>query len=218
MENWVLFCSIGMELVFAIVTFLVAMYAFKIYKIACQREQKLFALGFLSIALSYLLWFILNLSAINKLNVSTNIFEIKDAIGLFSFGAYAHMILFLAGLSMLVYITLKVENMRPLALIFSISILPLLIGPNAAVIFYAISVIFLLYLASHYFFEYFDNKNSHLITMLISFLLLAVGNFSLIIGIHKYQYYVLGHISSFAAYLLILINLILVLKHGKKKK
>lgn len=218
MANWFLFSTMGMEIVFALITLLIAFYSFKVYRIAFQREPKLFGMAFTSIALSYIIWTFMNISALIGLkNASDNILDIKSAMNLFTIGAYFHVVFFLAGLCILAYVTLKSENKKYLLLLLPITILPVLISINKVRVFYSISILFMIYFALHYFFEYQEKKKKPLLIVMASFILLAVGSFLIMLGALVYKIYVIGHVFSFFAYLLLLLNLVRSFKHGKKK-
>ena len=218
MVEFSLACSIGMEIIFALVTLLIAFYAFKIYKISYQKELELFGAGFLSICLSYIIWIVLNISAIVHLINSTGVYEAVEALNLFKSGAYAHMILFLVGLSMITFVTLKSGNKKNLLLLTALAIVPVFIAINQVAVFYSISVIFMLYLAIYYFTEYIHKKSKSLLTNFLAFASLAIGTLLLIFSLGNYIIYVVGHVFSFGAYALLLLNLLRSLKHGKKAK
>lgn len=218
LPEWFITYGIGLELVFAIITLLVAIYAFKTYKLGLQKQTKLFGLGFLSISLSYIIWFILNLFALIELSEGTFALDLNGATRLINLGAYAHIIFFLLGLILLVYTNLKIKSPGTFSLLFSIIFVSIILTNSKALLFYAISSILIFYLAIHYLFEYKEKRNSHLELMFFSFVFLFLGTLELIFTTAYSTHYAIAHIFILISYVLILINLVSVFKNGQKKK
>jgi len=216
--KWFVGYTLGLELIFAIVTLCVSLLAFKVYKITKEREPKLFSIGFLSIFFSYIIWFALNLVALFELNESTEALNIGTAISLINLGAYAHLFFFMAGIITLTYTTLEIKSRRALAMISSIIFIVIILSESKTVLFYSISAVLILFLAVNYLIKYKVNNNPRLITMLTAFFFLFISMFELALSVNNRTHFVIGHVFMFVAYFLILINLGYVLNHGQKKK
>jgi len=218
LPKWFVVYGLGLEFVYTVITFLVAIYSYKIYRASLQRELKLFSLGFLSISLSYLSWFFLNLLAFFELrDVDANIIAINTANRLLNIGAHTHIFFFLFGMIILAYLTLKVKSSRTIILMFSLITLPMVLSEDRAILFYSISSVLLLFLVAHYLFEYSEKRNPKLALMLSAFVLLFIGTFELIFSTKAYVHYISGHIFIFLSYMLVLANLISVFNYGQKK-
>ena len=215
--KWFVFYSLGLELVFAFVTLLVALYAYKVYRITKEEQTRLFSLGFISISLSYLIWGILNLAAITELNSTTTALELKEVSSLLSFGVYSHIVLFLLGLLIIGFNTFKIKNFRAFLLILLLGGLAVFSPGQTAKMYYVVSGLLLVFIAGHYLFEYTQRKNRGLFIMFFSFSLLFIALFELMLSVWTTVDYVIAHMLVLASYLLILANLLLTLKHGKKK-
>ena len=218
LPQWFIMYGLGLELVFAIITFLVALYAYKVYKLTSQKEHKLFSLGFLLVSFSYICWFILNLFALIELNDNLLTLEIGNAVKLINLGAYLHILFSLLGLIFLVYTSLKVKRAGIFVLISSLTIFSILLTDRKALMFYFLSSILVLYLVAHYFLEYRKKKNIRLIVMSSAFFFLFLGTFELIFTSRYSEDYVVGHIFILISYLIILLNLASVFKNGQKKQ
>jgi hypothetical protein len=217
MENFSLLISIGMEVIFAIVTILIAYYSLKIYKISYQKELKLFGIGFISIAFSYVVWILLNFGALTHI-ASRNLGEVLEGLNLLTVGAYANIILFIVGLAVISFVTLKSDNFEYLALLISLSLAPVMLCTDKVFLFYVVSIIFFAYLAVHHLIGYIRKNNKSFLMMTSAFVFLSLGTIMFIFSGKDYTAYVVGHIFSFVAYILLLVNLIQSLKHGKKTK
>src|SRR3989338_6741436 len=110
--RWFYGYDIILEIVFAIITFAVAMYSFRIYRLSGQRDSRLFGTSFLLISVSYSLWAILNGFAVSQLESARTILEIERANIWRYFGAYAHIFFFLGGLTTIAYMTFKDKSAK----------------------------------------------------------------------------------------------------------
>ncbi|MFH1209672.1 MAG: hypothetical protein V1663_02695 [archaeon] len=211
--NWFLGYDILLEVVFAVVTLLVALYAYKVYKFTEQRQSKLFALSFFLISISYLIQSILNFLILNKLNDNIcTMLQIKSVTTLNLIGIYTHIFFFIAGLIVLTYTTLKIKDTRVLSLLFILSFLSLIFSLNKINLFYILSSIFFVYISLYYLFVYLKTKHTKNLLVLIAFIFLLFAHIHFIFSLTYGSFYVIAHLLEFIAYLLILIDLILVLK------
>ena len=216
---WFVKYSIGLELIFAIVTLLIAIFAFKIYNLTAQRQLKLFSLGFFATALSYIIWFTLNSFALARLNDQTSMLLIDQTSDIVNLAAYGHVILYLTGLAILVYTTLKSESLRTLTLLIAMSIIPIFVTCNTALLFNVIAAIYLAYLVIHYAAEYKEKRIQNTLYILTAFILLLTGTIELLFSTGHYLNFVIAHICILGSYLLLLASLARIyLSNGAKKK
>ena len=208
--DWFFGYTIILGLIFGIITLIVGVYALKIYKLSAQKASKNFGIGFIFISIAYFIQTILNLVLFSKL-------QIQKVISLSTFnmwgniGIYLYMLFFLAGLITLVYVTLGVNNFRVYSLLFILLMGSLIITPFKLNIFHIFSSILFVYIIIHYLINYLRNKNYKNLIVFIAFIFLLLSNIQFIFSLKNGLYYVIGDILSFVAYLLILINLIIVL-------
>lgn len=217
LPRWFLSYSIYLEIFFAIITFIVAFYAYKLYKLSSQRELKLLGWSFSLISLSYILWALLNIFVITKMTESC-VLHLEEISMIALTGVYLHILLFMFGLIVLTYMSLKIEDWRILAILFIIILLSVFFMQQKAIVIYLISAVLLLFILISYLSEYVKKKNNKCFLILIAFALLFIGRFDFLFTSRNQISYVLGHFFEFISYLLILICLIKSLKHGKEKK
>lgn len=201
--KWFFGYDIALELALAVITLIVSLYAFKIYKLSEQRQSKLFGIAFLFFSISYFIQSFLNICRIIKIN-NINIVN--------SIGVYTHINFFIIGLVTLTYMTLKIKSMKTYSLLLITMLLSLLFSANKIYLFYLLSSILLIYIIIHYFINYLKNKKPKALLVLIAFAFLLFGNIHFIFSINYGLYYVIGHFLELIAYLLILIDLILVVR------
>jgi hypothetical protein len=201
------------QLVVAIITLILGLYAFKIYRLSGRRRSLHFGLGFLFISISYLVWAVLNMAVLSNISrllcKETHICIIDILIDT---SIYIYMLLFITGLLLLTYSTLKRKSRETHILLFVIIILVLFFSKKVLFFFYLLSTILLLYLVLHYIRDYFVHRNPKVLIVGSAFLLLSFANLQFLFGLTDGFNYTIGNIFTLAAFLLIILSFIFVLK------
>lgn len=201
------------ELLFAIVTLAVFVFAIRVYKLSKQKQLRTFSIGFLLISISYFIQSFLNFGIISEFNEHGPIINEINHINALSFlAAYTQIIFFTLGLITLVYMTLNLKCRKTYFLLAIITISSLLISSNKVYLFYLFSSVFLAYISWHYLRNYINNKQAKTLLVLVAFVFLLFGTIHYIFSVNHTFFYIMGHILELIAYILILINLILVIK------
>ena len=209
----------SLELIFAFITLIVALYAFKVYKISGQPQSKLFSIAFIFFSISYFMQSLLNFVIISKFeNSAYDVMNIHKILVLNSWGIYLHMVFFLIGLITLVYMTLKINSPKTYLLILLISFFSLVVSLNKLYWFYFLSSFLLIFIVIHYTLNFSKHRQVKTLLVLSAFIFLLFGHIHFIFAVNHALFYALGHVFELIAYIFILINLILVLKNGKKKR
>ena len=217
--NWFFGYDIVLEALFAIITLIVSFYAYKLYKISAQRTFKHFAFAFFAIAISYIVQTVMNLLILFQYNDDvTALLSLRDVYLLNLFAVYISMLFFIIGLITLFYTTLNYHNYRLWGLMFALSIVAILFSINKLFMFYLVSSILLIFIVIHYLLNYAHHKHIHGLLMFLATLFLLFSSIHFILAVNHGMFYVIGHILELFAYLLVLTNLALVFKHGKKKR
>lgn len=216
--NWFFGYDICLEIIFGIIAFFVAFYSLKIYRDSKEREFGLFGASFILISLSYFIWAIVNIFLVQELNEATKVL-ILDEINLVNIiGIYFHILFFMAGLITLFYMTCKVEDPKLYSSLLLISFLTILFSFNKVVAVYSVSSIILFYICAYYLQTFRKNRFSSTLSIFASFALLLFANILMMFTNDFYINYVATHVIELASFLIILVTLIRVLKHGKKAK
>lgn len=211
--GWFFNYGILFELAFAIITLVVGLFAFKIYKLTDQKSAKLFGISFIFISLHYFLQSFLNFSIILTLNQNIcNVMKMQGINSLNMIGAYSHMIFFVIGLATLTYMTLKINNKVVLILIIALPLAAVFFSDNKLYLFYMMSSIFLTFITMFYTKNYLKNRQFKTLIVLIAFIFLLFGNIHFLFLINHALYFVIGHFLELIAYMLILLNFILILR------
>jgi hypothetical protein len=130
---------------------------------------------------------------------------------------YAHLILFISGIVILSYLSLKVKNWKVLLMMLFISITTIIFAADNRAVVYLIPAILLGFIIAQYFIEYNKTGNPRNGMMLFAFIFLLIGKFNLFLPASGEITYVANHILEMIAYSLVLGTLIYVIKHGEKK-
>lgn len=211
--TWFFGYDIALELIFAIVSLVVSIFAFKIYKATDQKPVKLFGTSFLFISLSYFMQSLFNFLIISKLNEQVCVIVKMQSVYLFdTIGMFTHMIFMIVGLVILTYMSFKSEKKSLLMLLLVISLLSIFLSRNKLYMFFLFSSIYLIFIAWHFISNYLRNKQKKTLLIAIAFLFILFGNIHFLFSVSHQLMYAIGHILELLAYLLILWNFYLVLK------
>lgn len=219
-QTWFSGYDILLEVIFSIITLIVALYSFKVYRLAGQRESKLLGISFLLISISYSLWAILNSFALRELNEAQSRFTLTDLMhyGLISsIGIYGHILLYLTGIITLTYMTLRIKSSKIYSLLICLVLITSFLVEEKYIVIYFLSSILLLFVIIGYVEEYWKNKNKGVLLTIYAFMLLFLGRFDFVFSTSRYIFYVVGHLLELVAYMLILISLLIVIRQGQKK-
>lgn len=211
--EWFFHQSIGLELVFALITFLVAIFSFKIYNLSKEKKAIWFGTGFLLFSISYFVQSVLNIGILYRLSETVEV--VQKASSVVSLGLTAlhiHMILMITGLVILTHISLKEKSFRNFLLLLAVTITPIYFSQNAVFLFFVISSILLAFLALTYLLNYTENRRFNTYLVFSAFTLLFLSNIHFVFSVTDTIFYVIAHYFELFSYLLILTNLILVLK------
>jgi hypothetical protein len=219
--EWFLTYEFFLHLAFALITLAVSFYSFKVYNLIKRPQPKLFGIAFASYFIGCFIQGLLEFFAITNLNspVRTLTETVLDRL-LDILGVYVQMIFFTVGLVTLTYMTLKVRSARIYSLLLITALLSLIGAASQVFLFYVLSSFFLAYILIHYLFNYINNRQPNTLRALIAFILLFLGNLVLIFSIKQdgAVFYVVGHFIEGVAFLIILINLILVVKNDQETR
>jgi len=215
---WFIQISILIELIITVISMAIAFTALKIYSICRQRELKIFGLGFLLISVSYILWSGLNLLFLAELDFIKGLVDLNKITNIGVILLFGYFILFLIGLATLAFMTLKIKGKRAYLLIVILSLLPLILNPKETSYFFITSLVLLFFIAAYYGAAWFARRKTKRLISFTAFSLLFLARVELLFASKNYFHYIIGNVGELIAYLLLLINLVFIIKNGKKKK
>lgn len=211
--QWFFGYNVLLELVFAVVTLLVGIYAFRVYKMSGQGQSRLFAISFIFISISYFIQSLFNFLIVSELNREVcNAIKLSNINTLNALGVYSHIFFFISGLLILTYMTLKTKSIKVFSIIFILSYAMLWLSIDTMYAFYFLSSVLLAYITIYYISSYIKRRRIGNLMVLIAFAFLFFGSVHFILSINHSLFYALGHILGLVAYILILANLVMIIR------
>lgn len=206
------------ELVFAAVAFIIAFYAYRVYKISRQRSIMLFGAGFTFISLAYFIQAILNLLIFRS--VTTNdIVRIasgnaiaQTGVQLSIIATVSHVAFMTLGLVFLSYVTLKERGIKILLLLLSMSFVALVLSNNPLLVFYLLTSIFLLFITAQHYQRHSETRTYNSFYVFLGFALLFLGNIQLALSTSLGLLYISGLVVLLLGYLSLLASLVRVVR------
>ncbi|HIH31701.1 TPA: hypothetical protein HA235_03255 [Candidatus Woesearchaeota archaeon] len=216
---WFFTYSIILEIAFALITLMIAIYAFRIFKLTDNEQTKNFGIAFVFICGAYIIQAITNILIFSKFDDDVSVMVNLNNVFLINlFGLYAHALFYAIGLILLLYVTLKTDNWRIFILLLAMVCITIFFSTHKLFMFYVLCSLILFFIVIYYFLHYINHKKANNLVVLIGLLLLFIGTLYFVFATNAEIYYLIGYLFAMAAYLLLLINLIIILKHGKKKR
>ena len=213
------------EFLTLVVSLIISLYSYKVYKLIKDKNYKLFSMGFLFIGISFIFKILSNITIFNKVRIEQANFiftffsrlEYMQLINFFSFILYKtfHIIGFL-----LLFLLLTKEDQRKKGpLFFYLSLIVVLFSVYFNFIFHMTVVFILIYLTLHFYENSKKRMNINALLVFISFLIILTGHlFFIFSDIHVY-FYLIGEVLMLAGFLLLLINQVKLKKgHSNSKK
>lgn len=209
--SWFLSYDIALRVIFSVVTLLVCLFSYKLYKLTNKRELKLFSISFFVFSISYIITVLLHLTLL--LGYKRELSWLLKINGIKNFkllGFYAQGIFFLIGLVLLVYMALRLKDKKMLLLLLGLAIIPMILVPRPLMLFHVIAALLLAYVVIYYYNNYMKRKRRHALFVLLAFVFLFLGHLQFIFSLQHPAFHLLGDILELGAYVLILANLIFI--------
>lgn len=212
--EWFFIYELIFALLYALITLAVSLYSFKVYRLSNQRHSKLFGVAFLFLSISYLIEFILNISAFSKFNDTIiSVIDFQNIITLSNLSIFSHMLFFTMAIVTLFYMVLNIKNQLFYFSILFLSVLFLLLSIDKITFFFIFSSVLLVVISMDYLKNALDKKSKKTLLTVLAFISLLVGHIHFIFSSINEIEYILGSFFELTAYVLILINLLKVLKN-----
>ena len=212
--GWFTVSEIVIQLVFVIVTALIAYYAYNVYRVTGKSNSKLYSLGFLGLAIGYLMQALLNLfiaggvSSQDILALATSNMA-STTLQLSAIPTIVGMIATLAGVATLAYVTLKEKNRQILALFILLSLTSIL-TPAYPLLYHLTTSIFLGFITLQYYKHHVKKQTPNSLMVYLGFGFVLLGTLQLAVADFMDVFYIIGQFISLIGYLLLLWSLLRV--------
>ena len=211
--EWFFGYDMLLNLLFGFITLIVSLYAFKIYKLSSLPHPKIFGISFSLISASYFAQSLLTMILFSKIHIN-KIISLSSFTIWYNSALFIHIILFILGLITLVYMTFNIKSSKIYSLIVLLCLFPFIFTHDVLHLFHLISALLLVFIFYHYMLNLLNKKSFKNFLVTSAFGLIFISNIIFMVSLSYSIYYVIGDIISLVAYLLILINLIIII--GKK--
>ncbi len=212
LPHWFIGYGLAFELLFGIVTGLLAYYSFKVYNLCDQKECKNLGWAFASISASYVSLLIIQMAMWAKINTSSYIRAIETYSLYTMIGLYLHVIFLLIGFATYAYVTLNLKNQRAYSLLISLSILSVIFSANVGLALNFISAVLLLYVTLHYANQYKKKHNHKVLLTLIGVSALLLARLIFAFTSFNPVLYALSHFIEFIGYTVMTVSLMKALR------
>ncbi|MBS3148397.1 hypothetical protein J4219_05915 [Candidatus Woesearchaeota archaeon] len=205
--QWFLGVAGAIEAFAALIIFIVAFLAARIYRVTNERKYLSFSLSFILLSLSFLV------KSITDCILSGTLVPLAEKMQttIFFAGYVGHIFLALAAYTILLVITHKIEDKRVIALIFALLLPALLLSGSYFISFYTISIILLGFVTFAYFQNFRNVCSASSCLVFLAFALLTLSQAQFLMQRMGDIWYIAGNITQAAAFLTMLIALARVL-------
>jgi hypothetical protein len=210
---WIFVYDVVLELLFAIVTLVVSLLAFKVYRVTSQKQVFYLAWGFLFVSLSNIFRSIINFLIITEINQDVSVMvKVQSIVTFNNMGIFLHLFFMILGLSLFAFMTFRTKDIRLLILITGLSLMAVFFSVNPLHNFHYVSSLLLIIISYYFIKNYLRNKKTMTLLVAIAFLFLLFGNIHFLFSVNHEVFYVIGHMLELVAYGLVLTNFFMVLK------
>lgn len=213
--QWFFGASIALEILFALAALFVAWYAYRVSRIYNQKSIILMTLGFSFIAVSYLSKALINIFLLKQIQSGILALSLGDLDRLATIGLHLYISLYLVGVLLLVYMTLKSTNTDLFLLLLALSALGIWFSPDNLFAFNIIISVLFCVLSLHYGREYLKNRNKRTFMIFLGFLGLLLSGVGFTFATGYYVNYVIAHLLELASYGLILASIFSLILNKK---
>jgi cellobiose-specific phosphotransferase system component IIC len=187
----------------AIALLLVTLFSYKAYKLTKDRRYRTFGIAF----------GLMMVGVVARALADLFVYADIKAHPLALMALYAgYMGLTLVSIITLFALTLKIRQRAPVVALLLVSLVLVMLSASYRLSFHSISVILLAFIAYHFIRNYFEKKSLSALLVCISFILLTLTHAAFIVDIVKQRFYIIGHLLHLAAFGLLFVALVKVLK------
>ncbi len=204
---WFFGYDVIFEMFFLVISLMIALFALKVHRNTGQKLAQYFGYGFLLVSASYATQLLFNFLVFSKLN--TQVCQMAQGLSvaaLDTLGKYLYMLFMIAGIVLILFVSLKSDKKRTLLILLAASVVAIFLSRNPIYTFYLLSSIYLAFIALHFIEHYLKNRQTKTLLVALAFVFLCFGTFHFLISVNHEVFYVIGQVLNFVAYLMILMN------------
>lgn len=201
------------QLFFAFITFLIAFFSIKIYKLTHQEKSKYLSIAFLLISFSYAVQALFNFLILLRINHELfTLFGIHPLSVFYNQGLFLHVFFMTIGITFLLYTTFKLKSRKLLLVLLFPSLLVLHLSRELLSGFFMITSFYLFFVFHHSLLNYKSHRKLKPLLIALAFFFLWAGQVVFLFMGANPGIYFTAHLFNFLTYSLILLNLFMILK------
>jgi len=215
--SWFYGMDTSFGIVATLVTFLIAVYSFRVFLLTRLRRYMYISLAFLFLCGSYVIKAIADYMVFNHLtrripNVIETVSKVVEMPVLFNLGLLVYIFLSLAGFLILVAVYMRIQSIRVLTLLFLLVIVLAFLSQSTFVAFHITLFIMLLFIVLHLLSNHIQKNRLNTFFTLFSFACIFIAQVFFVLLSIDPVYYVVGQCLQLFGFILLLINMIIVLR------
>ncbi|HIH15580.1 MAG: hypothetical protein QT08_C0015G0031 [archaeon GW2011_AR17] len=201
-------------LIYILVTLLIAAMSYKAYKMTEEKKYVYFAAAFGLMSLSFIVYSLINLALTTHISNT-----LSNILTNFDYGFLLHMLFMFAALTLLLVVTLKIEQKKVIILLFTLMLLFTAFSYQYYLKFHIVSFLLLFFLGHQFYTNYLEKKNFNAKLVFVSFYLLACAQvFFLAMVYFNPIFYVVGNILQLLGFVILFYMFVRVLNYGREKR
>ncbi len=211
------------ELLIILVAISISYYSYKIYRIIKDKNYFLFSLSFLSIAISFILKILSNLTILHQVKITTlnlviTITKASQYMELINFISFiSYKTLNLIGFLILFFIVTRTKGKEKILLFIYLSITTVFFSIYFNFIFYMTLIFILSFITTRFYYNYKKIQSLNSLLVFLGFFLISLSSFIFIFSEANSNIYLVGEFVRLFGFLALLLNQI-KLKNVEQKK
>ncbi len=203
--------SIMLQIVFCIITSIVAYQAYKVYRVTKKEPARYMFYAFLFIMFSYIIQAAFDFFAWIELNYKSYVILGIHPLSVFNEqGLYFHVLFFTIGLAFLMYNAFRTENKSVVWYLILSSVLVLFLSRNLLIGYFLLGTLYLGFLSYHFYLNYTQKMTRNSLLVALSFTVFFFANIIMIfMGSSSILYYG-SQTFNLLGYSLMLLNYVLL--------
>jgi hypothetical protein len=204
--KWFFGVDAGLGFLSMLIAALVAVMAYKVYKMTREKKYAFFSVSFALLTFSYLS------RAWTDVLLQGEMTRLPERLvgTVFFVGYVLHIFSALTAFLLLIFVTYKLQDKRIIALLYLILIPSMLLSGSYFLSFYGLSIIFLSFITYAFYGNYKKVRTKTALLVASAFTLITFSQVAFLLEAIHDLWYVAAQISQFAGYMILLIALIKV--------
>lgn len=197
-------------IVYIVVTLLIALLSYRAYKHTEEKKYYYFTCAFGLMSLAFFLYSLTTLLLVTHISTT-----LTNLLSQFDFAFLIHMFLIFAAYTILLVITLKIQQKKVIILLAALMFLFTVFAYQYYLKFHIISFLLLFFLAHQFWTNYLEKKNQNAKLVAIAFYLLTCAQIFYIGILYHELFYVIADIIQLFGFLVLFYMFLRVVYHGR---